>query len=88
MTWIALLLVRLLSLYQLCVLVYVLLSWLNMPMNGLVRLIHRLVEPALIPVRRLLYSRLPRQWMVLDWSPAALWLLISIAQSLIRGLFL
>ena len=57
-------------------------------MNGLVRLIHRLVEPALIPVRRLLYSRMPRQWMVLDWSPAALWLLISIVQSLIRGLFL
>ena len=88
MAYFAMLLIRLLELYQLLVLAYVILSWFNAPMGGLVRLVHKLVEPALIPVRRLMYRFLSRRWTPFDWSPLILWILISLAQTVLRGLFL
>lgn len=73
-----------LSLYRLCVIAYVALSWLRIPANKWTELLRRLVEPVLAPIRRLLVRRLPSQWQILDWSPVVLLLALEIIGSLVR----
>ncbi|MBR4080212.1 MAG: YggT family protein [Clostridia bacterium] len=72
------------SLYRLCIIAYVALSWLRIPANQWTELLRRLVEPVLAPIRRLLVRRLPSQWQMLDWSPVVALLLLSILDSLVR----
>lgn len=73
-----------LSLYRLCVIAYVALSWLRIPANKWTELLRRLVEPVLAPIRRLLVRRLPSQWQILDWSPVVLLLALEVIGSLVR----
>lgn len=88
MALIASILIRLLSLYKIAVIAYCVCSWLHVSVGSAVRFLHQLVEPALIPARRLLYRLLPRQYMILDWSPIVVFLVIGLVKSVIRGLFL
>ena len=74
----------LLSLYKLAVIAYVAISWLRLPANKWTELLRLLVEPVLTPIRRLLVRRLPSNWQMLDWSPAALLLLLEILGSVLR----
>lgn len=78
------LLIAVLDLYKLLLIVYVLLSWLHIGANRWTELLRRAVEPVLNPVRVFLHARLPRQWQVLDWSPLAVYLLVGLAQTLLR----
>lgn len=73
-----------LSLYRFAVIAYVVISWLRIPANQWTELLRRLVEPVLMPIRRILVRRLPSNWQMLDWSPAVLLLLLEILGSLLR----
>lgn len=73
-----------LSLYRFAVIAYVVISWLRIPANQWTELLRRLVEPVLMPIRRILVRRLPSNWQMLDWSPAVLLLLLEIVGSLLR----
>ena len=73
-----------LSLYRFAVIAYVVISWLRIPANQRTELLRRLVEPVLMPIRRILVRRLPSNWQMLDWSPAVLLLLLEIVASLLR----
>lgn len=73
-----------LSLYRFAVIAYVAISWLRIPANQWTELLRRLVEPVLMPIRRILVRRLPSNWQMLDWSPAVLLLLLEIVGSLLR----
>ena len=75
----------LLELYKLALLVYVVLSWLRIPANRWTVLLQRIVEPVVGPVRRFLRAKLPMQWQMFDWSMLVVYLLIGVAQSLLRG---
>lgn len=75
----------LLELYKLALLVYVVLSWLRIPANRWTVLLQRIVEPVVGPVRRFLRAKLPMQWQMFDWSVLVVYLLIGVAQSLLRG---
>ena len=75
-----------LSLYRLCIIAYVALSWLRITANKWTELLRRLVEPVLTPIRRLLVRRLPSQWQMLDWSPVVALLAIEVLGGVIRTL--
>lgn len=72
------------ELYKLVLLAYAVLSWLRIPTNRWTVLLQRLVEPVVDPVRRLLRKHLPMQWQMFDWSVLAVYLLLGVAQTLLR----
>ncbi len=72
-----------LRLYKLLVLIYFLLSLLKVPANKWISLLGSIIEPVLNPVRKLLSQYLPKEWQIMDWSPVALWLAISVVQWLL-----
>jgi YggT family protein len=75
----------LLTLYMWIIVIRAVLSWVNPdPYNPIVRLLHRLTEPVMGPIRRLL----PLRGMGIDLSPLVVLLLIIFLQSfLVRSLF-
>lgn len=75
------------SLYELVLLVYVILSWVRPAANQFTEIIRRLVEPALMPIRRILSAHLPMRWQFIDWSVLVLWLLIGVAQRILSIFF-
>lgn len=65
-------------------LIYVVMA-LIIPQNKYTLLIGKYVEPVLSPVRALLYRLIPKLRNVrVDFSPIALWLLLSVAEWLLR----
>ena len=52
----------------------------KIPGNKWTSLIARFVEPILPPVRRALSEHLPQNWQVCDWSPVAVFLVITVVQ--------
>lgn len=75
-----------LRLYRLALIAYVILSWIRIPANQWTELLRRVIEPVLQPVRVFLRRKVPDKYMVVDWSPLALWLLIEVADILLRVL--
>lgn len=73
-----------LRLYRLVLIVYVILSWIRIPANQWTELVRRVVEPVLEPVRVFLRRKVPHKYLVVDWSPLALWLLIEILDIVLR----
>lgn len=74
---------KLLDVYQLLVILYVVLAWLKVPANQWTEMLRSVIEPVLAPVRRLMAKYLPANWMRIDWSPAALLVVIEIVQILL-----
>ena len=70
----------LLDVYKLLVLVHFILMLVKVPANKWTTLLGSIVEPALAPVRVLVNQYLPKNWQIIDWSPVALLIGISIAQ--------
>ncbi len=79
--------IRLLDLYDLLLLIYVIVSWLRPAENRWTLLLRNLVEPVLNPIRAFLAKHLPQRAMVLDWSPVAAWVLIRVVQ-MVLGILL
>lgn len=77
----------LLSLYEVVLFIYVVLSWIHPAANKWTELVRSLVEPGLAPIRRLLRQHLPVRWQIMDWSVLALWLLIGIARRVLMMIF-
>jgi len=75
-----------LRVYRLLLIVYVVLSWIRIPANQWTELVRRLVEPVLQPVRAFLRRKVPDSYWLFDWSPLALWLLIEVADILLKVL--
>lgn len=73
----------LLDVYKLLIIAYCIISLLNIPANRWTELLRSVIEPLLIPIRKLLAQHLPKQWQILDWSPAVLFLLVTIVQWLL-----
>ncbi len=69
-----------LKLYKLMLLAYFVVGLLKLPGNKWTTLLARFVEPVLPPVRRALTENLPKNWQVCDWSPIAVFLLITVVQ--------
>ena len=72
-----------LGLYSLLVLVHFILTLVKAPSNKWTTLLASFVEPALSPIRALLNGLLPKKWQIIDWSPVALLILISVVQSVL-----
>ncbi len=73
-------------LFDVCLLLYVLLSWLKPASNRWTELLKRVVEPVLTPIRRVLVAKLPPRWQIFDWSPAVAWLLVELINMLLNNL--
>ena len=73
-----------LTIYMWIIVIRAVLSWVNPdPYNPIVRLIYRLTEPVMAPIRRLI----PLRGMGIDFSPIIILLLIIFLQSfLVRSL--
>ncbi|MDO4837293.1 MAG: YggT family protein [Clostridia bacterium] len=73
-------------LFDVCLLLYVLLSWLKPASNKWTELLKRVVEPVLTPIRRVLVAKLPARWQIFDWSPVVAWLLVELINMLLNNL--
>jgi YggT family protein len=73
-----------LTIYMWIIVIRAVLSWINPdPYNPIIRLIHQLTEPVMVPIRRLI----PLRGMGIDFSPIIILLLIIFLQSfLVRSL--
>lgn len=72
-----------LSLYQLLLIAYVVISLLKIPANRWTELLRSVVEPVLGHVRRLVNKYLPERFQVFDWSPVVLFLVIELVKILL-----
>jgi len=73
----------LLDVYKLLIIAYCIISVMNISSNKWTELLRSVIEPLLIPLRKLLAQYLPRKWQILDWSPVALFILTTIVQWLL-----
>ena len=69
-----------LDVYKLLVLVHFILTLIKLPANKWTTLLASVVEPALVPFRKLVTQHLPKNWQICDWSPIALILVITLIQ--------
>jgi len=70
----------LLNVYKLLVIAYVVISLMGISANKWTELLRSVVEPLLMPIRKLLAQYLPKNWQVIDWSPVVLIILVSLVQ--------
>ena len=75
-----------LNLLNILLLAYVLLSWIAPAQNKWTSLVRGIVEPILAPVRRFLQKNVPSLMGMFDWSPVAVWLLISLVRQILSPL--
>lgn len=74
-------------LYQLALLAYVVLSWIAPTKTTFMQQLARIIEPVLIPLRRLMGKYIPSQWMRVDWSPLAAWALVWLARVILGWIY-
>ncbi len=83
-------LIKLLSLlkwlFDVGLLLYVAISWLNITPNRWTELLRRYLEPILTPIRGVLMAKLPVSLQIFDWSPVVAWLLGELIYKLIYDL--
>ena len=78
----------LLNVYKLLVIAYCVISLMGISANKWTELLRSVVETVLTPIRRLLARHIPARWQVLDFSPIAAWLLLSILRNMMRWVLL
>lgn len=69
--------------YALLVIAHFILTLIKLPANKWTTILASIVEPALKPVRVLVNRILPQKLQIIDWSPVALLIVISIVQALL-----
>lgn len=79
----ATLIILIVKLYKLAVVVYFVLELLKIPANKWISLLASIIEPVLVPIRKLVNQYLPKKWQIIDWSPVVLFLLINVVQWLL-----
>ena len=70
----------LLNVYKLLVIAYCVISLMGISANKWTELLRSVVEPLLLPIRKLLAQCLPKAWQIIDWSPVVLIILVSLVQ--------
>jgi uncharacterized protein YggT (Ycf19 family) len=70
----------LLNVYKLLVIAYCVISLMGISANKWTELLRSVVEPLLLPIRKLLAQYLPKAWQIIDWSPVVLIILVSLVQ--------
>lgn len=70
----------LLDVYKLLIIVYCIISLMKISANKWTELLRSIIEPLLVPIRKLLAQYLPKNWQIIDWSPAVLYILVTIVQ--------
>ena len=70
----------LLDVYKLLIVVYCVISLMHLAANRWTELLRSVIEPLLLPIRRLLARHLPKKWQIIDWSPIVLILLVTVVQ--------
>lgn len=78
--------IRLLDLFDLLLLVYVILGWVRIRENRWTVLLRSVVEPVLNPIRAFLNAHLPRLTVPLDWSPVVAWVLLAVLRNVLAWL--
>lgn len=73
----------LLDVYKLLIIVYCIISFMKITANKWTELLRSIIEPLLVPIRKLLAQYLPKNWQIIDWSPAVLYILVTIVQWLL-----
>ena len=74
---------------DMAVLVYVILSYIrsmNPTVNRVKRVLALVCEPMLIPARRVLGRLLPSRFMILDFSPILVWVVLGLARNVLGWL--
>ena len=69
-----------LTIFKLLVIVLFVLKLAKAPANRWITLLDSIVEPVLVPLRKLLNKYLPQKCQIIDWSPIALFIVISVIQ--------
>ena len=73
----------LIRLYEIILVVRILMSWINPdPRHPIVQWVHRLTDPVLEPIRRIL----PTQGMGIDFSPIVVFLLLRLLARVLAGM--
>jgi uncharacterized protein YggT (Ycf19 family) len=70
-------------LYQIALLIYFAIGFINPAQSPFTHFLNRIVEPLLIPLRRILANALPSNWQRVDWSPLAAMLVMWIVRELL-----
>ncbi len=73
-------------LYQIVLVLYFILAFVKPAQSSFTQFLNRIVEPVLVPLRRLLAKILPANWQRLDWSPVAAWVLLWFIRELLTQL--
>ncbi len=73
-------------LYQIVLVLYFILAFVKPAQSPFTQFLNRIVEPVLVPLRRLLAKILPANWQRLDWSPVAAWVLVWFFRELLTQL--
>lgn len=73
----------LLDVYKLLIIGYCILSVIGIPANRWTELLRSVIEPFLVPIRKLLAQKLPASWRMLDWSPVVLFLIVTVLKWLL-----
>jgi len=84
MGWLFDLLLLATFLYQVALLIYFVIGFVKPNQSSFTHFLNRIVEPLLIPLRRLLANILPANWQRMDWSPMAAWLVIWLVRELLE----
>ena len=70
----------LLNVYKLLVIAYCVISLMGISANQWTELLRSVVEPLLLPIRKLLAQYLPNAWQIIAWSPVVLIIMVSLVQ--------
>lgn len=70
-------------LYQVALFVYFAVGFIKPAQSPFTHFLNRIVEPVLIPLRRILANVLPANWQRLDWSPLVAGLIMSLVRQLL-----
>ena len=70
----------LLNVYKLLVIAYCVISLMGISAHKWTELRRSVVEPLLLPIRKLLAQYLPKAWQIIDWAPVVLIILVSLVQ--------
>lgn len=74
-----------LQLLRYVVLIYLVLTWFVSPYNKLMKVLYRVVDPLLRPIRNILFRFLPR--MMIDPSPIVLFLLMDVVRRFVWQIY-
>lgn len=81
------LLCTLVRLYGILVLIRALLSWVpGFQAEKAEKVLAKITEPVLSPVRKFMVNHLPQKWLRLDFSPIVVWLAADILSIIISSL--